>query len=202
MSDAVQSSVKNVELIKKRREEIISSAITLFKDKGFHRTTTREIAAEAGFSIGTLYEYVRTKEDVLFLVYEAINDLVYDHLEAVLDLENPTLTNLYAGLDSYYRLMDRMQDEVVILYQEVKSLDPHLKDRILEKEREMVAMLKQVLMACLADSLAEQKAEILANNVFVQGQMWSFRRWILKKQFTLDEYIDYQLTFLKNALNS
>src|SRR5699024_4011844 len=66
--DDVLSSVKDSKLIKKRRNQMIQGAITLFKEKGFHRTTTREIAKESGFSIGTLYEYIRTKEDVLYLV--------------------------------------------------------------------------------------------------------------------------------------
>ena len=51
-------------LIEKRREQMIRGAVKLFKEKGFHRATTREIAKAAGFSIGTLYEYIRTKEDV------------------------------------------------------------------------------------------------------------------------------------------
>ena len=60
----VKSSVKDESLIEMRREQMIQGAVKLFKEKGFHRTTTREIAKEAGFSIGTLYEYIRTKEDV------------------------------------------------------------------------------------------------------------------------------------------
>ena len=55
---------------------MIQGAVKLFKEKGFHRTTTREIAKEAGFSIGTLYEYIRTKEDVLYLVCDSIYDEV------------------------------------------------------------------------------------------------------------------------------
>ncbi len=46
--------------------------LNLFQEKGFHRATTREIAKAAGFSIGTLYEYIRTKEDVLYLVCDNI----------------------------------------------------------------------------------------------------------------------------------
>src|SRR5690625_2599324 len=68
----VVSSIKDRELVEKRRNQMIRGAITLFKEKGFHRTTTREIAKESGFSIGTLYEYIRTKEDVLFLVCDSI----------------------------------------------------------------------------------------------------------------------------------
>ena len=55
---------------------MIKGAVTLFKEKGFHRTTTREIAKAAGFSIGTLYEYIRTKEDILYLVCDSIYDEV------------------------------------------------------------------------------------------------------------------------------
>src|SRR5690625_4855257 len=221
---AIKSLVKDIELVERRRKQIIESAITLFKDKGFHRTTTREIAKESGFSIGTLYEYVRTKEDVLSLVYEAINDRVYNHLKDSLQLKEVTLENLYRAIDSYYRLIDAMQEEVVILYQEVKSLDPQSRESILEKERQMVLILKNALLLCLpkdynqqrAELLGkhksralllclpkdynQQRAELLANNIFVQGQMWGFRRWILSKKYSLDDYITYQINFLKCAL--
>lgn len=196
----IKSSVKDIELVERRRKQIIESAITLFKDKGFHRTTTREIAKESGFSIGTLYEYVRTKEDVLSLVYEAINDRVYNHLKDSLQLKEVTLENLYGAIDSYYRLIDAMQEEVVILYQEVKSLDQQSRESILEKERQMVLILKNALLLCLPKDYNQQRAELLANNIFVQGQMWGFRRWILSKKYTLDDYITYQINFLKCAL--
>ena len=50
----VHSSVKDETLIAMRREQIIKGAVKLFKEKGFHKATTREIAKAAGFSIGTL----------------------------------------------------------------------------------------------------------------------------------------------------
>ena len=64
----IHASVKDERLVQKRRDQMINGAVALFNEKGFHRTTTREIARAAGFSIGTLYEYIRTKEDVLYLV--------------------------------------------------------------------------------------------------------------------------------------
>ena len=76
----VKSSVKDESLIEKRREQMIQGAVKLFKEKGFHRATTREIAKEAGFSIGTLYEYIRTKEDVLYLVCDSIYNEVHSRL--------------------------------------------------------------------------------------------------------------------------
>lgn len=199
-SDSIISSIKDSDLVAKRREQIVKGALTLFKQKGFHRTTTREIAKQCGFSIGTLYEYIRTKEDVLFLVFEAINDQVYKHLETTIDLENPSVNNLMTVIESYYRLMDKMQEEVIILYQELKSLQLDVREIILQKEKEMVAMLKEAIIGSVPHVIKDEEAELLANNIIVQGHMWGFRRWILQKHYTIEQYINLQTSFILNTL--
>lgn len=65
----------------------------------------------------------------------------------------------------------------------------------------MVDMLKQVIESCLPEhNISDMDTELIANNIFIQGQMWGFRRWILQKQFKLDEYIDRQLFYLMRVL--
>src|SRR5690625_3873119 len=64
----VETSVKNEQLVEKRRQQIIASAVTLFIQKGFHKTTTKEIADGANMSVGTMFQYVRDKQDILYLV--------------------------------------------------------------------------------------------------------------------------------------
>ncbi|TFJ93386.1 TetR/AcrR family transcriptional regulator [Lentibacillus salicampi] len=199
-NNQVVSSVKDTGLVEKRRNQMIKGAIALFKEKGFHRTTTREIARESGFSIGTLYEYIRTKEDVLFLVCDAIYDQVRDRLEASADWQNPSVANLEKVVESFFRLMDDMQEEIIIMYQEVKSLKKKTKEYVLNKERDMVAMLDKMIRASLPQAIAKQDAALIANNIFVQGQMWAFRRWMLQKQFTLEAYIERQMHFLLQSL--
>lgn len=59
-----------------RRAEILRAAITLFGTKGYHATTMNEIAKEAEFSIGTLYNFFKSKEDLYFsLIYEKLVEL-------------------------------------------------------------------------------------------------------------------------------
>ncbi len=179
----------------------VKASIKLFKQKGFAKTTTREIAKESGFSIGTLYEYVRTKEDVLLLVFDNINKNVFDKLKEVIDVKEPSVENLLGVIDSYYRLTDKLQEEILILYQELKSLPQEKREAVLERELEMVDMVKDAIMASVPSTIDEKEAMLIANNIFVQGHMWSFRRWTLQKQFTLDEYIDMQIEFVLRALN-
>lgn len=201
MTDTIISSVKDSTLVEKRRSQIVKASIKLFKSKGFAKTTTREIAKESGFSIGTLYEYVRTKEDVLLLVFDSINRNVYERLRQVTDVEEHSIQNLISIIDAYYRLFDQLQEEALILYQELKSLPQAEREAVIEKELEMVDLVKESIMKSAPSPIDEGDAALLANNIFVQAHMWSFRRWTLQKQFTLEEYINKQISFALRILN-
>lgn len=198
--DQIHSSVKDQELIKKRREQIIEGAARLFQEKGFHRTTTREIAKESGFSIGTLYEYIRTKEDVLFLVCEWIHDQVRDQLIETMSVEKPTKESLRETIRKFFYFMDTIQHEMLMLYQETKSLNKEKRKFILQQEQRVVQMMEKLLNLCLSKELNQKEITFLANNIVVGGHMWCFRRWLLHKEFSLEEYIDLQLEQLDKWL--
>ncbi|MGI8316585.1 TetR/AcrR family transcriptional regulator [Halobacillus mangrovi] len=196
----VPSSIKDEMLVLKRRNQMVRGAVSLFIEKGFHKTTTREIAKASGFSIGTLYEYIRKKEDVLFLVCDSIYQRVKERMEASIDPNQASIQSLVHAIRSYFQLMDDMQDEVLVMYQEVKSLPRDAQDYVLQKERDMVAMLEQVIVNSLSEKRSDLEIKLIANNIFVQGQMWGFRRWILQRTFTLESYTETQIQLLLEGL--
>lgn len=58
---------------KKSREtfgQILTVATRLFREKGFAATTLREIARETGMSLGALYYYFASKEEIILRFYE------------------------------------------------------------------------------------------------------------------------------------
>ena len=198
----VQSTVKDESLIAIRREQMIQGAIKLFKEKGFHRATTREIAKAAGFSIGTLYEYIRTKEDVLYLVCDSIYKQSMESL-ASFDLKEGTVEDLKAAIREYFLQIDGMLDELTIMYQETKSLAKEAQIYVFNKEFEIVAVIERLLKRCVQSgeiSMTDQQIHMAANNLVVQGQSWAFRKWALHRQHTLDEYIDMQTTLFISGI--
>lgn len=58
------------EELNRRRDEIAQSAISVLLEKGFQETSVREIADAAGIGKSTLYDYFKTKEDILIFVTE------------------------------------------------------------------------------------------------------------------------------------
>ncbi|MEC1176890.1 TetR/AcrR family transcriptional regulator [Metasolibacillus meyeri] len=195
----VETSVKDAQLIEFRRQQIINAAIVLFKEKGFHRATTREIAKVAGFSIGTLYEYVRTKEDVLYLLCDSIYNEVRQRLDSFPQYSG-TVDELKEAIKQYFLLIDSMTDAFTIMYQESKSLSKEALHYVLNKELEMVALFQNILKNCSelgVLKLSEQELFLAANHIVIQGQSWAFRRWALHRHCTIDEFIEYQTnTFL------
>ncbi|SOB89897.1 TetR family transcriptional regulator [Ureibacillus xyleni] len=199
----VQTNVKDESLIEIRRNQIVSGAVKLFREKGFHRATTREIAKAAGFSIGTLYEYIRTKEDVLYLVSDNIYDQVFQRLSTI-STSKGTLEELKLAIKQYFSLIDSMKDEFTIMYQETKSLPKDKQHYIFQKELEMVSLFEKIITNCVQSGelkiASKQEIYLAANLLVVQGQAWAFRKWALQKHFTIEEYTRAQTKMCLSGL--
>ena len=53
---------------------IKEAAYRLFSEKGYDQTTTREISADAGVALGTIFTYASDKRDLLFLIFNDRQD--------------------------------------------------------------------------------------------------------------------------------
>ena len=54
----------------RRRKEIFDASVHLFLEKGFNETTLREIAEAAGIGKSTLYDYFKSKDEILVSYFE------------------------------------------------------------------------------------------------------------------------------------
>jgi len=192
----IPTQIKNPELVERRRRQIAEAAVQLFIKKGFHKTTTREIAQAAGFSIGSLYEYIASKEDVLYLVCEAIHTEVERGVTEALTRATVGRDALVEVIREYFLVCDRMSDFILLIYQETRSLPSQWQRRVLENELRITGLFVEVLASIAATgelpNLDERSIELAAHNIAVLGHMWTFRRWYLGRHYTIDDYIKLQ----------
>ena len=81
----------------RRRAEILAAASRVFADRGYHRTTVRQIARQAGIADGTIYLYFRSKQDVLLALageLGRVNERPADFAELA-DVDIRTFTETY-----------------------------------------------------------------------------------------------------------
>ncbi|MCD6569502.1 MAG: TetR/AcrR family transcriptional regulator [Deltaproteobacteria bacterium] len=199
----IPSLVKDPSLIELRRMQIIEAAVDLFVRKGFHETTTREIARKSGLSIGTIYEYIGSKEDVLYLVCDYIHSCVERGIKASITEAKTGKEMLINAIQNYFKVCDDMQDYILLIYQETKSLPTDALRHVLAKEERITAYFEEVLRIGQTDkSLVINAGSItlMAHNIVVLGHMWTFRRWFFCKHYSLEQYIQIQTSLILSEL--
>ena len=65
---------------KQTKEKIIQAAIQLFQDRGYEKTTSNDIAAEAGVSVGSFYVYFTDKRQLLLTIFDRLADELFKNI--------------------------------------------------------------------------------------------------------------------------
>ena len=192
----IPTQVKNKALVTQRRRQIVDASVNLFIEKGFHKTTTRQIAKASGISIGSLYEYIATKEDVLYLVCDAIHAEIERGVADALKRAKNGRNSLAEVIREYFMVCHRMNDHILLIYQETQSLPSKYQRVVLENEIRITGIFTGVLAKLIESGdlsrISPRQLDLVAHNISVLGHMWTFRRWFLANHYSIDEYIDFQ----------
>lgn len=196
----VHTQIKNQELVEKRRRQIIDAAVRLFVEKGFHKTTTRQIAAAAKMPIGSMYEYVASKEDILYLVCDAIHAEVEKGVIEAMARATKGKNVLAGAIREYFLVCDRMSDHILLIYQETQSLPRQWRKKVLENEVRItgifITLIKVLISSGDLAHLDDNAVEVAAHNITVLGHMWTFRRWFFGRKYSIDDYIRLQTEYV------
>ena len=200
----VPALVKDRRLLKERRERIIQAGVKLFTSQGFHKTTTRQIAAAAGMGVGSLYDYVRSKEDILYLVTDHIHAEVETRLRGAVHEAANGREALIQAMAAYFKVCDGLSDDILLIYQETKSLPAETRRYVLKNEVRITALFEEIIDRGLNDGSLDIEPEaipLFADDIAVLGHMWTFRRWRLAGSYDLGRYTDLQTGLLLSRMD-
>ena len=179
--NTIPATVKNLELVEKRREQIVLAAIKLFAKKGFHKTTLRNLAEEAGLSQGSIYDYVRSKEDIFFLLHEFSASSAMQAIKRGLEQASDPLEKLRRTVRAEFNAMDKLADAIMLIYQEGHILSKPLLRRLLKKERAHLEVFESIIQECVdVGALRECNVRVIANLIKSVVDAWVLKRWDLR----------------------
>ncbi|WP_210483551.1 TetR/AcrR family transcriptional regulator [Microvirga antarctica] len=203
MNRPIVSQVQNEKLIVDRRERIIRAAITVFRRSGFHVATTKDIAHEAELTQSNLYNYVRSKHDVLFLVCEHLVQLYQDAVDETVLKHEDSHSRLVEALRSVIRVMSAHRDEVQLLYNETHALEKADRKIILSSIAKLIKSFQILLKdyeqeygPCL---VANQR--IAANLLSFVPAIVALRSWDLSAHAERPEIEEAVFAFILAGLN-
>ncbi len=191
----IRHSITDKELLSKRREQICKVATELFMAQGFRETGMRAIAEACGLTIGALYRYIGSKDDLLWLSTEYGNSyherLLKEMRERVKGLS--PVEALKESIRMYFQNADELQGLYNLHNHIVWTASKELRQTIFDREIQKVEYFTQLLTEGVkAGEFEIEDTYLVAHNIVVAANAWANRRWLLKKRYTLEEYIRKQ----------
>ncbi len=128
-----------------REAEILAAAARMFREKGYHGTSVRDIAESVGLLKGSLYHYIRSKEQLLARLFEgALEDTVRE-LETIAAQQTAPVERLRAMVKAYVGAITANLDAVALYLREWRSLPPPDLVRVRAKRRAMRTLFEDVI---------------------------------------------------------
>ena len=179
---SIHTSVKDEALVQTRRQQICQAALQAFTQNGFHETNLRQVTKLAGLAYGSLYDYVKTKDDILFLIYENILDELYRRLEEAGKSSEDPVEQIRALIKAAMDHTDEYKDGIILLYQEsrVMKTSGHLPE-VFEKERGYLRIFSEVLKRGVDRGVFNiTNTRILENVLPLMCSAWALKGWNLR----------------------
>jgi AcrR family transcriptional regulator len=122
---------------------MLIAAAQAFADRGYHATTTRDIAARAGMSPAAVYIHYRSKEDLLFQISRVGHERSLRVLTAVQDAD--PAVRMARSVASFARWHAEFRTTARVVQYELGSLSPEHYEVVAELRRKIEAQVRGVV---------------------------------------------------------
>ena len=161
----------------KREEEIIAAAAKVFKEKGYHAATTRDIAAEVGIQQATLYYYISSKEELLYLVVREPIAHLYDQVEAIGKANTSTRVKIERALQAHLTAFEANYPHMFVYVQELPHLLNVLQDKIRESPWQYQHLWEEILRQGMAQGEVRAEFDVTTTVFMILGMCNWMHRW-------------------------
>lgn len=124
---------------------LLVAAVEAFAERGYHATTTRDIAGRAGMSPAALYIHYKTKEELLHRISRIGHDRALSLLEAAADGEGAAPDRLAVAVRAFVHWhAERFATARVVQY-ELDALSDDHRAEIIELRRRTDAVMRRII---------------------------------------------------------
>lgn len=124
---------------------LLVAAVEAFAERGYHATTTRDIAGRAGMSPAALYIHYKTKEELLHRISRIGHDKALDILRTAARGEGTAAERLADGVSSFVRWHAGRRTTARVVQYELDALGPDARAEIVALRRQVDAEVRGII---------------------------------------------------------
>lgn len=147
-----------------KKQNILTTALRLFVDRGYDATSTRQIANEAGVSEALIFRHYKNKEGLLLAIFEKGGEMISERTESVVEESDPRLF-IFKLIELPLQLISEEDiDDFWPLLMDMKHKHAHAKAMM--HENETLKILKERAVWALGELGYEQPEQEVALLMF------------------------------------
>jgi AcrR family transcriptional regulator len=124
---------------------LLVAAVEAFAERGYHATTTRDIAGRAGMSPAALYIHYKTKEELLHRISRIGHEKALDILRTAAQGEGSATERLADAVSSFVRWHAGGRTTARVVQYELDSLGPAARAEIIALRRQVDAQVRGII---------------------------------------------------------
>ncbi len=151
-----------------RKTIIFKEAARLFREKGYHGSTLRELAKRAGVKGGSIYHHYSSKQEILFIIMDyTMTNLINKVKLEIEDAVSP-LEKLRKAIKFHveYHTIDR--DETYVADAELRSLNDHNHKKIVKMRDDYERLYREIVQEAIDIGEIKVDSVSLASKALLQ----------------------------------
>jgi AcrR family transcriptional regulator len=195
------TTIRNPERVRERRAALVQAAVDVFAAKGYGAARVSDVAKAAGLSQGTVYNYVSSKEDLLYMVTE-------DHLrgyerivlEALAAARTPK-QKLQALLRGTIKAIFTYRKHYLVMVRELHLIGRERRRSFLKLAADQRQICEDILKQIAGPRFEDAgQSRLIANILLFMPSIVVARGWDLRGHVTEEEITETLMRFLEAGL--
>jgi TetR/AcrR family transcriptional regulator, cholesterol catabolism regulator len=189
---------------RRRDREVLKAATTVFYRRGYADATVQDVADALGMLKGSLYYYIKSKEELLYRLAKEVHDDVDRLLSEVMELQG--LSALERVQEFTRRQVDynvRTLEAISVYHHDVHHLSKNLRSEIVDRRRAHEAVLVSLLEQAQRDGSVDPNLNpyILSQSIFA-SVIWIYRWYRPSSSIDPATLRDTLVAFITNGITT
>ncbi len=194
--------VKKEDTIVKNLERIFSATLKIGNKKGFQAMSMRDLGRETSLSMGALYSYFSSKEELLSMLQHQRRTITKRILQEHIEKESEPGARLRVAILTHLYLSEAMQPWFYFSYMEAKNLSKKEQALAVASELYTEKIFADILVQGQANgSFSLRDPQLTASVIKAMVQDWYLKRSkYARRKISVDRYAQFILQFVESFI--
>ncbi len=172
------------------RGRLLAAAARLFREKGYSRTTVRDIAAEVGILSGSIFHHFKNKDEILFGVMNEVVIAMDEALKAALTDAKTTRDKVRALILIELKFIHgKTGNATAVLVHEWRALSEERQQQVLKGREVYFQFWQKTLIQAKKEGMIVVEPECLRQ--LIHGAIaWTSNWYLPEGELSIDELAD------------